>query len=261
MTGMVIAPRTPKRSFRRRDIVAPIIFALVLLATWHLLALVVPAILLPAPLAVAKRLIADLADGFVWPYLFTTAKSALLGAGLGALCGIPLGWLIAISKLLRRTLSPWIAVSQAIPAIALAPLLVMWIGYGTPPTVVLCALMVFFPIVLTTQLGVRDVNRDIIDAARLDGAAGANLIRHIQLPLAAPAILTGLRGGLTLSITGAVVGEFVMGGKGLGMLLTVYRDSADTEGLFAVLIILCTLAALLYLLISSLEHRMRETYA
>lgn len=261
MTGMVITARTPRRSFRRRDIIAPVVFALALLLGWHLLAMVVSPLLLPAPSAVATRLVSDLADGFMWPYLANTAISALLGAGLGALFGIPLGWLIAVSRLLRRTLSPWIAVSQAIPAIALAPLLVMWVGYGTPPTVVLCALMVFFPIVLTTHLGVRDVDRDIIDAARLDGAAGIQLIRHIQAPLAAPAILTGLRGGLTLSITGAVVGEFVMGGKGLGMLLTVYRDSADTEGLFAVLIILCTLAALLYFLISSLEHRMRETYA
>ncbi|MDO5727288.1 MAG: ABC transporter permease [Bowdeniella nasicola] len=261
MTGIVATRRVTRRSAHPIHLGAPLVFAVTILIGWQLLAGVVNPIVLPPPAAVARRLISELADHSLWPYLRATATSALAGAGLGALGGIPLGWAIAISRVLRHTLSPWIAVSQAIPAIALAPLLVMWVGYGMMPTVVLCALMVFFPIVLTTHLGVRDLDPDLIDAARLDGAAGFSLVRYIQAPLAAPAILTGLRGGLTLSITGAVVGEFVMGGKGLGMLLTVYRDSADTEGVFAVLIVLCTLAALLYLLISFLEYRLRESYA
>ncbi|OKL54292.1 hypothetical protein BSZ39_04825 [Bowdeniella nasicola] len=242
---------------RRRRVFAPAIFALLMLLAWHLASQAANPFVLPSPLAVARRLIAELTGAELWPYLFATLQAALGGAALGAAAGIPLGYLMATSKLVRRSIAPWVAASQAIPAIALAPLLVMWAGYGTTPTIILCALMVFFPIVLTTHLGVRDLDPDIIDAARLDGAAGATMVRYVQAPLASPAILTGLRGGLTLSITGAIVGEFVMGGRGLGLLLTVYRDSVDTEGLFAVLIILCSLAALLYAGMSAIERYLR----
>ena len=101
-------------------------------------------------------------------------------------------------------------------AVAIAPLLALWLGYGYLPIVVLCAVMVFFPISLTTAFGVTHIDPDIRDAARLDGAHRWSLLREIEYPLALPAILTGLRNGVTLSMTGAVVGEFVLGGRGLG---------------------------------------------
>lgn len=237
--------------------IAPALFFLLVVIAWQIASGFINPFLLPAPLDVTRRVVSDLASGQLTPYIVQTLSAALSGAALGAAAGIPLGYLIAVSRVVRRSISPWVAASQAIPAIALAPLLVMWVGYGMTPIILLCALMVFFPIVLTTHLGVRDIDRDIIDAARLDGASGWRMVRYLKAPLAAPAILTGLKGGLTLSITGAVVGEFVMGGKGLGLLLTVYRDSADTEGLFAVLIVLCTLAAILYALIAAIEHKIR----
>ncbi|MDO5700294.1 MAG: ABC transporter permease [Bowdeniella nasicola] len=251
-------PRRRDRSrMRARHILAPIVFAVALLIAWSIGSAVLDPYLLPPPGAVATRTATDLTSGQLLPYVGETFLTALLGSALGAVAGVPLGYAIASFRIVRTTLSPWVAVSQAIPAIALAPILVMWVGYGRAPIVILCALMVFFPIVLTTQLGIRDIDRDVLDAARLDGAAGFDLVRRIQAPLAAPSILTGIRGGFTLSVTGAVVGEFTMGGRGLGLLLTVYRDAADTEGLFAVLIVLCSAAAALYAAISYLEHRMR----
>ncbi len=246
------------RVTRHRHFLAPSIFALIILLMWAMAARWMNPIVLPGPGAVAQRVVEELRSGQIWPYAAVTAQAALGGSAVGAVVGIPLGYLLATSRLVRHTLSPWIAASQAIPAIALAPLLVMWVGYGMTPTVLLCALMVFFPMVITTHLGIRDIDPDIIAAARLDGTGRLQLLRYIQAPVAAPAILTGLRAGLTLSITGAVVGEFIMGGKGLGMLLTVYRDSTDTVGVFAVLIWLCTMAAVLYGGVTLLEHRMRD---
>lgn len=246
------------RSLHRRHFLAPSVFALCILLAWAIIAHWVNPIVLPSPSAVAQRVVDELYSGQIWPYAAATAQAALGGSAVGGVVGIPLGYFLATSRLVRHTLSPWIAASQAVPAIALAPLLVMWVGYGMTPTVLLCALMVFFPMVITTHLGIRDIDPDIIDAAKLDGTDRLQLLRHIQAPVAAPAILTGLRAGLTLSITGAVVGEFIMGGKGLGMLLTVYRDSTDTVGVFAVLIWLCTMAAVLYGGVTLLENRMRD---
>ena len=134
---------------------------------------------------------------------------------------------------------PFLAASQAVPAVALAPMLVLWLGYGLKSVAALCALIVFFPMVVNTALGIRSLDQDILDAARLDGASWRPMLLHIEAPLALPYVLAGLRTALTLSITGAVVGEFVLGDRGLGGLLTCrarqfrhparLRDAADAD--------------------------------
>ena len=112
--------------------------------------------------------------------------------------------------------------------------------------VALCALIVFFPMAITTTLGLRLLDRDVLDAARVDGASGWRMLWHIELPLALPSVLAGLRTSLTLSITGAVVGEFVVGANGLGQLLLIDRSDFDSAGVFATLLALALLAATLY---------------
>ena len=156
---------------------------------------------------------------------------------------------------------PYVAASQAVPGIALAPLLVLWIGYGTLPVVILCAFMVFFPITITVLLGLRGLDTDIIDAARLDGAHGLSMLVHMELPMTLPAIYTGLRTGFTLSITGAVVGEMIMGGEGLGMLLSTQRDKVDTTGMFSTIALLCILATTIHWALHELEQRSRTVDA
>jgi hydroxymethylpyrimidine ABC superfamily ATP binding cassette transporter, membrane protein len=160
-------------------------------------------------------------------------------------------------RLFARAVLPYIAASQAVPAIAVAPLLVVWIGYGTVPTVVLCVLMVFFPITVSVLLGLRSLDTDIIDAARLDGAHGPSMVAYMELPLALPAILSGLRTGFTLSVTGAVIGEMTMGGKGLGMVLASQRQSVDTAGLFSTIAVLCIMATSIHWCLQELERRSR----
>ncbi|MET8679632.1 ABC transporter permease subunit [Streptomyces sp. NPDC004647] len=179
---------------------------------------------------------------------------ALAGSGLGLMVALPLGYLMAHSPLAASTLQPYIAASQALPAIAVAPLLALWMGYGLLPIAVLCALLVFFPILVSTVHGFRSLDGDILDAARVDGVRRWGMLWHIELPLALPQILASVRTGLTLSITGAVVGEFVMGGEGLGQLLAVQRGEADTLGLFATLLTLTLLAAIFYGLVRLVER-------
>lgn len=236
-------------------ILAPIVLGIVVLAAWQftVTAGAVPRSLLPAPMEVAERLTSDLAGPLLLRSTFTTMWEAVLGCLLAAVIAMPTGYLIARSTLLEAAVSPYLAASQAIPAVAIAPLLVIWVGYGLTPIVLLCTLLVFFPILLGTVLGLRHINPDLIKAAQLDGAHGPSMVTHIEWPLARRTILTGVRNGFTLSITGAVVGEMVMGGRGLGLVLSVQASNADTTGLFATLIVLCALAVVIYLGLLAIE--------
>lgn len=208
---------------------------------------------LPSPQSALARLGAG--RDYYAPALWLTLKEAFLGCLAAAAIGIPAGYAIAKSRLFSLAVQPYLAASQAVPAVAVAPLLTIWIGYGLAPIVVLCAIMVTFPVVVNTAVGVKHIDRDLIGAARLDGASHLSLIRDIEVPLAAPSILSGLRTGFTLSITGAVVGEMVIGGKGLGILLTGAQNSADTTGMFATIILLAAAAMLIYWLLTIAERK------
>jgi NitT/TauT family transport system permease protein len=188
-------------------------------------------------------------------YGLTTLKESIAGFLLGTAIAIPLGYGIARSQALARALQPYMAAMQALPAIALAPLLIMWLGYDLPSVIALCALIVFFPMVVNTALGLRTLDRDVLDAARVAGAEGWTLFRYMEFPLALPSILAGLRVGLTLSITGAVVGEFVVGTDGLGGLLIVASSQYNRPLEFATLLTLSMLAAILYGLARLAERR------
>ncbi len=244
------------RRTRRLVLLTPVVLGAVVLLVWEAVsrAGLVSPFFLPAPTAVAARLWAGLTTGELLGYTWVTLVEALLGSALGAAVAFPLGYLIARNRWAAAGLQPYVAASQALPAVALAPLLVIWVGYGLLPIVLLCALLVFFPILLATILGLRTLDAEVVDAARLDGAHGWTMLRHIEVPMAMPSLLTGLRNGFTLSVTGAVVGEFVMGGRGLGMVLSVQANSADTTGLFATLVVLAVLAVGMYTLLRVVER-------
>ena len=214
---------------------------LAILATWWAVTragLILP-VFLPGPADVARRLWLGVSRADLLEYARVTLTEAALGCLAAAALSLPLAWALFHWRLFTRAVLPYVAASQAVPAVAIAPLLVVWIGYGTVPIVALCVLMVFFPITVTVLLGLRGLDTDVIDAARLDGAHGASMVVHMELPMALPAILSGLRTGFTLSVTGAVIGEMIMGGRGLGMVLASQRQSVDTTGLFSTIVILC----------------------
>ncbi|VEI14902.1 ABC transporter permease [Actinomyces viscosus] len=234
-----------------------------LLIVWQLAtgAGAVPEIFLPSPLAVVERLWLSLTQAGLGWRAWITLREALLGCLLAAVLGLPLAWGLYRWRLFSRAVLPYVAASQAVPGIAIAPLLVLWIGYGTLPIVVLCAFMVFFPITITVLLGLRSLDSDVMDAARLDGAHGLSLLIHMELPMSLPAIYTGLRTGFTLSVTGAVVGELIMGGEGLGTVLSTQQSRGDTTGVFATITLLCVLATSIHWALHELERRSRTVDA
>jgi len=243
---------------RRLTVLAPCVFGLILLGGWWLTTApgAIPSFLLPTPMAVGH----ELWDGLVtyadmWPYIGVTVVEALGGCLLGLVIAVPLAVLIYRVRIISAAVVPFLGTTQAIPAIALAQLLVLWIGYGLGSIIVLCALMVFFPILVSSVVGFRHIDRDILAAAQVDGAGSFSLLVDIEIPMALHAILAGVRNGFTLSVTGAVVGEMVMGGSGLGALLTIQRDSFNIAGMFASIIILALLAALIYSLVAFTEKR------
>lgn len=261
---MQAGSRAPQRTRRgQRTPLPALALGVVLVATWWAVRATdaVPAVFLPGPGDVARRLWLSLVRGHLLTYTWVTFREAVLGCLLAAALSLPLAWGLYRWRWFSLTVQPYVAALQAVPAIAVAPLLVLWIGYGTLPVVVLCALMVFFPITVTVLLGLLGLDPDVLDAARLDGAHGWSLTWYMELPMALPAILAGVRTGFTLSVTGAVVGEMTMGGEGLGLLLSHQRDSVDTAGLFATIAVLCALAMGVYWLLSELERRSRVVAA
>ncbi len=250
------APTVRTPSVRRRSGVArgaltalsPALLGAAALLLWEIIAQggAISTYLLPTPGQVARSFFGAVQSGLFFRYGATTLAESLVGFALGAAIALPLGYAIARHRALAAALEPYLAASQAIPAVALAPLLVLWLPYGLAPVATLCALIVFFPAAINTTLGFRTLDHEVVDAARLDGAGGWALLRYVEAPLALPTILAGLRTSLTLSITGAVVGEFVLSDQGMGGLLTLARGNFDVPLAFATLIALALMAMALY---------------
>jgi putative riboflavin transport system permease protein len=212
-----------------------------------------PTFLLPTPLDVADRIWSMLLDGSLLRHLGTTILEAGLGFLVALIVGVGMGYPIARSHLLERLVSPYIAVSQGLPVVALAPLLVIWVGDDLARKVVIVALIVFFPILVNTIVGLRGIDRSMLEVARIEGASLLQTIRYVELPLSLRSLLGGIKLGLTLSITGAVVGEFVSSGAGLGFLLMLGRGLFDTTLIFVGLVSLAFLTLVAYLGITILE--------
>ena len=165
----------------RREALAPVLLGVLLLFAW-LVAAGPGSPLLPTPITVGSRLLADLTDPVYWRYLGFTLAEAFGGALLGTAVALPLAVLIHRSRWAAAAVHPFLGATQAIPAIALAPLLVLWIGYGLWPVIVLCALIVFFPILISAVVGLRHVDADVVDAGRIDGAGSWALLTQVYPP-------------------------------------------------------------------------------
>jgi NitT/TauT family transport system permease protein len=227
----------------------PVILTLVLLAGWYMSTAtgVVKPLFVPAPVDVLVSLLDGLSSGLYLSSALVTIQESVLGFALAVLIALPLGYGLVKSRLLATALHPYLAAGQAIPVIVIAPLLVIWLGSGVLSNVVVCMLVVFFPMVVNTMLGIQTIDRTLTDAARVEGASGWSLLANIEFPLSLPALLAGVRTGFTLSITGALVAEFVQGGdQGLGSLLLIAKNQYNTPLMFATLFILAVLAALYY---------------
>jgi NitT/TauT family transport system permease protein len=213
-----------------------------------------PAFILPPPVAVARRLWRLLADGSLWHHTWVTLREVLTGLGLGALVAVLLGYALAHFPLAGRLLSPYIVASQSIPVVAVAPLLVIWFGTGLLSKVVVCALTVFFPILVNTVVGLRSVERGLRDLMRALEASRWQTVWMLEVPAALPVLLGGLKVGATLAVIGAVVGEFVASTEGLGYLVKQGQNLYDTSMLFVGIGTLMALAVALYGIVTLAER-------
>jgi NitT/TauT family transport system permease protein len=213
-----------------------------------------PQYLLPTPLRVYERLVQALSNGLLLKHTLVTLREVGGGLALGLCVAVILGYLLAKSRTLERFLSPYIVASQAVPIVALAPLLVIWFGAGSLSKIIVCALTLFFPVLINTIVGIRSVDRDLIDLMRSLQSTPWQLFYYLELPAAMPVLLGGLKVGVTLSVIGAVVGEFVGADRGLGFLVNLARGLFDTPLMFVALFTLMVVALVLYGLVSLLER-------
>ncbi len=204
------------------------------------------ALVLPAPSAVALSLWSGLASGYFWPHLWATLQALLLGLLVGSAVGLLAGMALAESELLERVLKPYVVVSQVVPKLALAPLFVLWFGFGMLPTVLITALICFFPLMENTLTGLRQVDAQRLQLFRMLGATRLQTLLRLKLPTGLPAILAGLRVAVVLALVGAVVAEFMGASQGLGAVVIAAQGMMDTTLMFAALVLIAAMGLLLY---------------
>lgn len=238
-------------------ILAPVSLAVgIVLWEGAVIAWQLPAFILPPPTLVWERLVQVLRDGSLLRHAAVTLGEVSAGLLLGVSISTALGYLLARSRLVERLLSPYIVASQSVPVVAIAPLLVIWFGPGLFSKVLICALIVFFPVLVNTVVGLRSVSDDLRDLMRSLRASHWQTFELLEAPAALPVFLGGLRIGATLSVIGAVVGEFVGSDRGLGFMINRARGQYDTALVFVVVLSLALLALLLYGFVVLLEMRL-----
>ncbi len=226
---------------------------------WQAIVLVtgLPAFILPAPGAVGARFVEAWTDGTIAPHAWTTFVEVVLGFAVGAAIGLVVGYALARSSLVERFLSPYLVAAQAVPILALAPLLALWFGPGLLAKVVICGLIVFFPVAIATMVGIRSVDRGLLELAASLRASRRQVLVTLEIPAALPAILGGLRVGVTLAVVGAIVGEWAGADQGLGLLVNLARGSLfDIPLLFATLATIALLGIACYLVVVLVERRL-----
>jgi len=214
-----------------------------------------PRFILPAPADVWSRFLRAFNDGSLLYHTRITLIEILLGLLVGILFATVMGYALAKSRALEKVLSPYLVASQAIPVVAIAPLLVIWLGGGILSKVVICALIVFFPVLVNTIVGIRAVPPALYDLMRSLRASRWQILFKLELPASLPVLLGGLRIGATLSVIGAIVGELVNANEGLGFLLKLGDFQYDTAMVFVAVFTLIALALSLYGVVTLLERK------
>ena len=213
----------------------------------------VPVYILPAPSVIAKAVVKDFDS--LMKHSWVTIYEVVLGFVIGTAFGIPLAISIVYSKFAEKTIYAALVASQAVPKVALAPLLIAWFGFGMTPKIIITFLICFFPIVVNTVIGLNSTPPEMLYLARSLGASGLETFWKFRFPHGLPSIFGGLKVGISLAVVGAVVGEFVAGANGLGYLQIIRASFLKTDSVFAILIFLSIIGIVLFYLIQFIESR------
>lgn len=215
------------------------------------------ALVLPAPSRIWQALAKGFATGYWWPHIGQTLLGVALGLLAGSVLGFGSGLLLGTHPRLRRWLTPYLVVSQLTPKLALAPLFILWFGFGTLPTVVMTALICFFPLLENTLAALEQTDADQLELLRALGASRWQTLWRLQVPAGRHTLAAGLRVALVLAWVGTVVSEFISASQGLGAVIIGAQGSMDTALLFAALVLIALLGTASYGLLHALERRWR----
>ncbi|WP_275001445.1 ABC transporter permease [Promicromonospora iranensis] len=232
----------------------PVAVLLALFLAWWFVAWreLVPAYLVPSPGAVAETMVADWA--MLLEHTWVTTLETIVGFVLAAVIGVATAVLLVYSRTAEKSLYPLILFAQVIPKIAIAPILVVWFGFGMTPKIVLAVLIAFFPVVISAVAGLRSVDPELLEMSATMGASRWKTFRKIRFPGALPQLMSGLKVAVTLAVVGAVVGEFVGADRGLGYVLLLASGNLDAPLLFADLILMSLIGVVLFVLVEVLER-------
>lgn len=242
------------------DIGAPIAFALVVLGLWQLYATVsgVSESSLPKPTQVAEALWTS--RELLLDNAWVTSQEILVGYAVAIVLGISLAVLISSSKVVERAVYPWLVVSQMIPIVAIAPIIVIWTGFDIRPKIIVIALVSFFPIAVNTIDGLKAVDPGLLALLKTLRAGALQRFRMAQLPAALPFVFSGLKVAAALSVIGAVFAEWVGSGEGLGHLILVLNNQTATTEMFAVIVVLALIGIALFAAVSLIERLLLPWY-
>jgi len=210
------------------------------------------------PIDVGRRLLGWTLDGSIFVHLWATLYATTIGFVLGSVLGAVLGIWLGVSPFVSRLLNPYLYALNALPKVALAPLFVLWFGLGIDSKIALAAALVLFLVFLNTFAGVRQVDQDLIDAARLMKATRIQIISKVIVPSALSWLFVGLRVAVPYALIGAVIGEMIASNRGLGYLVQFSGAQFDTAGVFAVLIVIALLAMALNFVVDIVERRLER---
>ncbi len=232
----------------------PIVTILLAMLVWTAVvwAFKMPNYILPYPVAVAKDLWAQ--GAFLIGHMWVTLYSTLLGFAIAIIAGAFAAILIVSSKTMERAFMPLMVFAQTFPKIAIAPLFVIWFGFGIIPKVVVATLICFFPIIINTSVGLASVENDMVDLISSMAATKWQVFTKVRIPNALPYFFSALKISITLALIGAIVGEFVASDEGLGYLILVYEANLMTSNLFATMTVLVLMGALLFYMIIGIEN-------
>jgi len=237
--------------------ILPILSILLFIGIWQILFILLklPAFILPSPAMVWVKFLEVLKNGLWWRNLSYTLLELSLGLLIGTVAASLLGYILSKTLFLENLLSPFLVGSQSVPVVAIAPMIIIWFGPGLFSKVLICAMTIFFPVLVNVLIGMREVSQDLRELMLSLKASRWQMLTKLEFPAALPVLLGGLRIGATLSVIGAIVGELVASDRGLGYLINLGRGQFDTALVFVAVFSLIFLAATLYGIVLFLERR------
>lgn len=253
---MTAKEKSTQSSLKRRGLILSVSLFILLIATWEFAIWVadLSPLVLPTPAKVLELLVEIFVTGYVMKHLWITLAEILLGFVVGSVLGIVLGTAVAHSPLLRQAMNPYIIASQAMPKLALAPIFILWFGFGLTPKVVITALIAFFPLFENAVTALSDSDPQKLELFRSLQATPRQIFFMLKVPEALPMLFAGLKVAMVLSVVGAIIGEFVGSRGGLGALIIAAQGTMDTPLMFAVFVVLTVLGMLLYSVVGWTEQ-------